>query len=107
MNVTSRPASYQLAAYEELRELARDFFDYDWSGLSVTPRTNILLAGATGVGKTFLCRRLASDLNLPLLDLEYSNWVVTGANSRGALQTLRMAYRFVEQHERGVIALDE
>ena len=107
MNPNARPARYQLAAYTELRELAADFFDYDWTKLSVTPRTNVLICGSTGGGKTFLCRRVAQDLDLPMIDLEYANWVVTGASIRGALQTLRMLYRFIEQHEKGVIALDE
>jgi SpoVK/Ycf46/Vps4 family AAA+-type ATPase len=107
MNVLAQPASYQLDVYEELRQLASDFFDYDWTQLAATPRTNVLLCGSTGVGKTFLCRQLARDLHLPMIDLEYSNWVVTGASMRGALQTLRMLYRFVEQNDSGLITLDE
>jgi SpoVK/Ycf46/Vps4 family AAA+-type ATPase len=106
MNIAG-PVGYQRAVYDELRETARDFFDYDWHSLPVAPRTNVLLVGSTGVGKTYLCRRLAAELGLPLLDLEYANWVVTGAGSRGGTHTLRLAYAFVERHAQGIIMLDE
>lgn len=107
MNTTSTPAGYQAEVYKELRDLAADFYDYDWTTLPVTPRMNVLICGATGCGKTYLCHHLAEQLALPIIDLEYSNWVVTGASVRGALQTLRLLYRHIEQHERGIIALDE
>ena len=107
MKVICKPANYQRAVYDELREIAADFFDFDWPRLPVVPRTNVLLVGSTGGGKTFLCRRLADDLGLPLLDTQYASWVVTGAGSRGGAHTLRLVYTFVEQHERGLIILDE
>ena len=107
MNATGAPVSYQRAVYDEIREIAADFFDYDWSSLPITPRTNVLLVGSTGGGKTFLCRRLAAELGLPLLDVEYANWVVTGAGTRGGMHTLRLVYAFVQRHTRGIVVLDE
>lgn len=107
MNVTGQPVGYQRAVYDELREIAADFFDYDSSSLPIAPRTNALLVGSTGGGKTFLCRRLAAELGLPLLDTEYANWVVTGAGTRGGMHTLRLIYTFAERHPRGIIVLDE
>lgn len=107
MNVIGQPVTYQRAVYDELREIAADFFDYDWSSLPIAPRTNVLLVGSTGGGKTFLCRRLAAELGLPFLDVEYANWVVTGAGTRGGMHTLRLAYAFVQRHPRGIVVLDE
>lgn len=107
MNITGKPVGYQRGVYDELCEIAADFFDFDWSSLAVAPRMNVLLCGSTGGGKTYLCRRLAAQLGLPLLDLEYAGWVVTGANSRGGAHTLRLAYNFVQRHARGIICLDE
>ncbi len=107
MITTAKPVGYQSGVYQELRELARDHFDYDWHDLAVTPKTAVLICGSTGSGKSFLCRQLALGLDLPFLDLEYSNWVVTGAGARGGLHTLRLLYRFIEKHQRGVIVLDE
>lgn len=107
MKITGKPVGYQLAVYNELREIAADFFDFDWSCLPITPRTNVLLVGSTGGGKTFLCRRLAAKLGLPLLDVEYANWVVTGAGSRGGMHTLHLVYQFVQRHTRGIVVLDE
>jgi SpoVK/Ycf46/Vps4 family AAA+-type ATPase len=107
MNVAGKPVGYQLAIYDELREIAADFFDCDWTSLPITPRTNVLLCGSTGGGKTFLCRRLATELGLPLLDVEYANWVVTGAGTRGGMHTLRLIYTFAQRYARGIIVLDE
>jgi SpoVK/Ycf46/Vps4 family AAA+-type ATPase len=107
MNVSGKPVSYQRPVYDELREIAADFYDYDWSSLPIAPRTNVLVVGSTGGGKTFLCRRLAAELGLPLLDVEYANWVVTGAGTRGGMHTLRLIYTFVQRYARGIIALDE
>jgi hypothetical protein len=101
------PAGYQQAVYRELKELARDYFDFNWHDLPVRPRTAVLIAAASGAGKTFLARHLAAELRLPLLDLQYANWVVTGATSRGAARTLALLYRFVQENERGVILFDE
>jgi SpoVK/Ycf46/Vps4 family AAA+-type ATPase len=103
----SQPATYQQPVYRELLELARDHFEYHWHDLAVLPRTAALIVGASGSGKSFLCKRLAVELNAPLLDLQYSNWVVTGASSRGAVRTLSLLYRFVQDNDKGVILLDE
>ena len=107
MNVIHHPVGYQRAVYDELRETAADFFDYDWHSLPISPRTNVLLVGSTGAGKTYLSRRLAAELGLPLLDLQYANWVVTGAGARGGMHTLRLTYAFIQRHSQGIILLDE
>jgi hypothetical protein len=101
------PARYQLRTYNELRELAADYFDYNWQSLPITPRTNVLICAASGTGKTFLSEMLARELRLPLLRLEFANWIVVGARSRGALQTLQLLYRFIDRYPKGIIAIDE
>jgi hypothetical protein len=107
VNVAARPAQYQLSAFNELRELAADYYDYDWPALPVTPRMNVLICSSTGAGKTFLCAQLARELKLPRLLLTFGNWIVTGARARGGLQTLSLLYSFLDRHERGIIAIDE
>ncbi len=106
-SVVQEPAHCQKAVYAELRALAADFYDYDWHSLAVTPRTNALICGASGGGKTFLCRLLARELEIPFLDLEYSNWIVTGASTRAGIHTLKGLYRFLDRNPRAVIAIDE
>lgn len=107
MNNATEPVGYQRAVYNELREIAADFYQGPWHSLALAPRTNVLVVGASGGGKTFLSHHLASELKLPLLSLEYGNWIVCGASSRGATHTLRLVYNFVQKHSRGIIALDE
>lgn len=101
------PTGYQQAVYRELKELARDYFDFNWHDLPIRPRTAALIAAASGAGKSFLAKHLAAELHLPLLDLQYANWVVTGATSRGATRTLALLYKFIQVNEKGIILFDE
>ncbi|MEY2508806.1 MAG: hypothetical protein QOH01_3135 [Verrucomicrobiota bacterium] len=107
MNSAARPARYQLSAFHELRELAADYYDFDWRSLPVSPRMNVLLCSGTGTGKTFLSAHLARELGIPRLLLTFGNWIVSGARARGGLQTLPLLYSFIDRYERGIIALDE
>jgi hypothetical protein len=107
MNSQGEPTAQQRVVYDELKETAADFFDSDWRHLSITPRMNLLLAACSGAGKTFLIRRLAKKLGLPLLDLEWGTWMVTGAKGTGSVHTLRQLYAFVQDNPRGIVVLDE
>jgi hypothetical protein len=108
MSEFGEPVSYQIALYRELREAARDFFSGLWHDLPVQVRINPLLVGSTGTGKTFLVRRLADELNLPLFTATAGDWVLLCATARGAPPTLPRLYKFVEDSPQGgILFLDE
>lgn len=104
---THKPVGYQRAAYAELLECARDFFDGNWRGLPINIRINPLLVASTGVGKTFLVNRLAADLGLPIFTATPGEWILLCANLRGAPPTLPLLYEFVQNNSRGIVFLDE
>ncbi len=84
---------HQLAVYSALLKTAQVFFETDWHDLSIRPRLARFIAGPTGTGKSFLVRRLAEQLELPLLDLAASNWIPLGCSQRGARPTWTIFWR--------------
>jgi SpoVK/Ycf46/Vps4 family AAA+-type ATPase len=67
----------------------------------------VLLAGATGLGKTALVRMVAQTLGLPLFEASTATWILTGTSPRGALQTWPSLLDFLGREPLGVIFLDE
>jgi SpoVK/Ycf46/Vps4 family AAA+-type ATPase len=98
---------YQRKVYEELLECARDYFYGCWDTLPVKPRIAPLICGSTGVGKTFLVRKLASELSMPLFEESVGDWILLGCTRRGAPPTLPRLYKFIDRNERGIIFFDE
>lgn len=99
---------HQQRAYEILRSTARAFFSDEWKSFTlVRPRFNRLLIGPSGTGKTHLVRALATELQLPMLELSFLNWIPIGAVERGARPTWLDLGEFCCRHERGIIFLDE
>lgn len=101
------PVGYQRQAFAELVEAAHDFFDRRWHDLPVRIRIAPLIVGSTGGGKTFLVKHLARKLGIPLFETSVSDWVLICASHRSSPPTLPTLYRFIEQHDRGLILLDE
>jgi hypothetical protein len=98
---------HQQAVYSALLETAQVFFQTDWHDLSIRPRFARFIAGPTGTGKSFLVRRLAEQLDLPLLDLAASSWIPLGCSQRGARPTWTDILAFLRENLRGIIFLDE
>jgi hypothetical protein len=101
------PVAHQLPVYRELLESAHDFFDGEWQALPVKVRIMPLLVGSTGGGKTFLVHRLAEELGIPLFKASITDWILIGASNRGAPPTVPRIYRFIDEHPRGIIFVDE
>lgn len=97
----------QREVYRELVESAQDFFFGCWDALPIQPRIAPLVCGSTGVGKTHLVRKLATDLNIPSFAESVGDWILLGCARRGAPPTLPRLYRFIDRNERGIIFLDE
>ncbi len=101
------PVGYQARVYDELRQVACDFYSPHWHDLPVRVRIAPLLVGSTGSGKTFLVEHLARDLGLPLFYTSVAEWVLICSSNRGAPPPLPLLYRFIDRNERGIVLIDE
>ena len=64
-----------------------------------------LLMGSSGSGKTTVVRKLAADMDLPLLILDSGGWIVEGASRQPS--TLAWIRDRVERAPRGIVFIDE
>jgi hypothetical protein len=103
----AQPVGPQLPVYQELLELARDYFEGDWHSLEVQMRIIPLICGASGGGKTFLVGRLAEELGIPLFKTSIGDWILLGANHRGAPPTVPRLYTFIDHNPCGIVFIDE
>ena len=100
--------THQQAPYEELRRVASAFFCRPWDDFPIRPRSNVLVTGPTGLGKTELARIVAAELEVPLLELVFTDWLPMGGSSnRGSIHTWPMILKFIKEHDSGVIFIDE
>jgi len=73
--------------------------------LPLATRTNTLIAGQSGTGKSHLVRTLAAEARLPLWETNVANWIVLGA--RYGEPTLQSLSAWIAEHHAGIIFLDE
>lgn len=95
----------QRAALEQLENIASLIQIDGFHKLPVRPRTNTLVCGPSGMGKSFLARALADRLKLPILILNACSWIPVGA--RGDIYTWNIVVDFVQENPRGILFLDE
>ncbi len=73
-------------------------------------RTNSLLIGPSGSGKSFLAGEVAAYLGVPFYPISVADWVLMGCSERGGINTWPAIVRFLQanrQREGVVICLDE
>ena len=95
----------QRAVLKQIEELASYYFSGAWRNAVVKPRTSLLIAGPSGVGKSHIVRHFVHQHGLKLLRLTYGDWLPAG--SRGDRHTLDIVSDFVRENQRGVIFIDE
>jgi len=102
---------YQKAVYEKLCAYARASLLVDRKSISsLKLRTNFLLLGPTGTGKTFLAKEVARELKVPFLAVSVSDWIILGGTNRGSTTTWPIIYQFIQRSKscRGaIIFIDE
>lgn len=99
---------YQEAAFQDLLQTAKAFFDPSWHEFRIKPRFSRLVVGPSGVGKTHIVRALAEEMQVPLFSIDVSNWILLGASAaERSGETWRHICKFIAENERGIIFLDE
>lgn len=95
----------QRKVWERCVDLGRLHFSGATTGHPLKPRTFPFLIGATGVGKSHLCREVARSLNAHFLPLTFGRWLPYGA--RDSCPTMFTVLAAIEKHERVCVFLDE
>lgn len=101
---------HQRPVFERLSAIGRTCFAVQRRTIPIRLRTNSLIVGPTGTGKTFLASAVARELGVPFLSVAVSNWVLLSCSDRGAEVTWRSIVKFLYRNRREagvVIFLDE
>lgn len=95
-----------IAAYNHLKRCALPLLQR--SGLQ---KSNVLLVGPTGSGKTYLAQRLADCLEMPFLSVDVTEYTQVGYHGRDVDammgDLLAKAHHSLQDAQRGIIFLDE
>ena len=95
----------QRGAWVQLHRTADLYFADAWHRYRIAPNFNVLLAGESGTGKSFLATTFAATRRLPLMRLAYSQWIVQGA--RRQPDTVGQLAHFIATHEQSCVYIDE
>lgn len=102
---------YQQKTYERLCAFARACLCVDRRNIgSIKLRSNFLLLGPTGIGKTHLAKAVAEEMKVPFLAISAGDWIILGGNTRGSEVTWKVIISFIQralQVGRAIIFIDE
>jgi hypothetical protein len=101
---------HQRQAFDRLRAVGRAAFSAHRLVLPMRLRANTLMVGPSGTGKTFLAKAVADALEVPLLALSVSDWILIGCTQRGGVTTWPRIVSFLRESEcndGGIIFIDE
>ncbi len=97
---------HQLAAFHSLLEVGSACFAISRENLPVAPRTNTLIVGPTGTGKTYLARLVAESLGVDFMGISVSEWMPLGSSNRGAACTWPSVSNFLlRNHQKPGVVL--
>jgi hypothetical protein len=110
MTIPSGILPHQRLAFRSLIEVGSACFEISRENLPIAPRTNTLIVGPTGTGKTFLARRVAESLGVDFMGISVSEWIPLGCSQRGAVCTWPSIYNFLLRNHQNlgvVLFVDE
>jgi len=106
-NTISTPLilDHQKSAFDKLLALARACFYTQRQTLPIRPRSNTLIIGPSGTGKTFLASAIAEKIGAPFLSMTVGEWILLGCTHRGAESTWPLIVRFLltNRNSEGVV----
>ncbi len=89
---------YQQPVFDRLCATARACICVDRFSLGIKLRTNFLLIGPSGSGKSHIAKALSHEMQVPCLTLAISDWILLGNSNRANLATWPAIFEFIERH---------
>lgn len=101
---------YQKPAFEKLLAVAKACFAVQRQTLPIRVRTNTMIIGSSGTGKTHLAHAVATELGAEFLSVSVADWILLGCSGRGGSPTWPLIARFLRRNAKKtglVIFVDE
>jgi hypothetical protein len=96
----------QALCYKTVKDLADHYFNTPLPEyLGVQPRFSPLIAGPTGCGKSFICKKIAGEMDASYFRITYGQWVPMGA--KNGTPTILALCSFLQKHPKVVLHIDE
>jgi len=101
---------HQQKAFDQLCELTQIAAYTQRQCFPIRPRTNALVVGPTGSGKSTIPQLVGRHLDMPCIIVSVSEWVLLGCSARGAAVTWPAIVEFLSKNRARdgvIIAIDE
>ena len=102
-NLFKSVSKYVIGQDDSLKDLILNFITY----LKKEETISVMLAGKTGTGKTFMCRRLSEELGIPFISLSMPEFTPEGYVGTNFLTALTNKLQDIGANNPNIVFLDE